>query len=149
MKYDCYFMLKTLFVLEIFTLSWLFGYVEKRLDKKTNVNFKIRQQIITIHILPNISRSKGNQTRKFEQLTECYMRNIFFQNSEAKCGEEACSRPFYKKSKLSKWNAWNVIKFAFIVCPSWGLPKYIKRKIWPLTFSLYKAFLENKKEVWN
>ena len=41
MKYDCYFMLKTLFVLEIFTLSWLFGYVEKRLDKKTNVNFKI------------------------------------------------------------------------------------------------------------
>ena len=41
MKYDCYFMLKTLFILEIFTLSWLFGYVEKRLDKKTNVNFKI------------------------------------------------------------------------------------------------------------
>ena len=37
-----YFMLKALFVFEIFTfLSWLFGYVEKRLDKKVMVNFKI------------------------------------------------------------------------------------------------------------
>ena len=37
-----YFMLKALFVPEIFTfLSWLFGYVEKRLDKKAMVNFKI------------------------------------------------------------------------------------------------------------
>ena len=37
-----YFMLKALFVFEIFTfLSWLFGYVEKWLDKKAVVNFKI------------------------------------------------------------------------------------------------------------
>ena len=37
-----YFMLKALFVLKIFTyLSWLFGYVEKRLDKKAKVNLKI------------------------------------------------------------------------------------------------------------
>ena len=28
------------------------------------------KQIITIHILPNISRSKGNQTIKFGQLIE-------------------------------------------------------------------------------
>ena len=35
-------MLKTLFVLEIFLfLSWLFGYVEKRLDEETKVTFKI------------------------------------------------------------------------------------------------------------
>ena len=34
-------MLKTLFVLEIFFLSWLFGYVEKRLDEETKVTFKI------------------------------------------------------------------------------------------------------------
>ena len=38
MKNAFYFMLKALFVLEIFTL---FGYVEKRLDKKVDVNFKI------------------------------------------------------------------------------------------------------------
>ena len=42
MKKDFYFILKALFVLEIFTfLSWLFGYVEKRLDKKFKVNSKI------------------------------------------------------------------------------------------------------------
>ena len=35
-------MLKGLFVLKIFTfLSWRFDYVEKRLDKKAIVNFKI------------------------------------------------------------------------------------------------------------
>ena len=38
MKNAFYFMLKALFVLEIFTL---FGYAEKRLDKKDDVNFKI------------------------------------------------------------------------------------------------------------
>ena len=37
-----YFMLKALFILEIFTfLPWFFGYVEKRLDKKAKVNCKI------------------------------------------------------------------------------------------------------------
>ena len=42
MKNAFYFMLKALFVLEIFTsLSRHFGYVEKRLDKKAMVNFKI------------------------------------------------------------------------------------------------------------
>ena len=42
MKNAFYFILKALFVLDIFTfLFWLFGYVEKRLDKKAMVNFKI------------------------------------------------------------------------------------------------------------
>ena len=42
MKNVFYFMLKALFVLEIFTfLSWLFGYTEKRLEKKVKVNSKI------------------------------------------------------------------------------------------------------------
>ena len=35
------------------------------------------KQLIIIHILPNISRSKGNQTIKFSQLIEYDMRNIF------------------------------------------------------------------------
>ena len=36
-----YFMIKALFVLEIFTfLSWLFNYVGNRLDKKAMVNYK-------------------------------------------------------------------------------------------------------------
>ena len=37
-------------------------------------------QTIAINILPNISQSKGNQTMKFGQLTECNERNIFLQN---------------------------------------------------------------------
>ena len=37
-----YFLLKATYILEIFTfLCWLFGYVEKRLDKKAEVNFLI------------------------------------------------------------------------------------------------------------
>ena len=37
------------------------------------------EQIITIYILPNMSRNKGNQTIKFGQLIEYKMRNILFQ----------------------------------------------------------------------
>ena len=53
MKNALYFMLKAFFILEIFTfLYFLFGYVEKRLDKKTmTIKFMLLQtgqQIITI-----------------------------------------------------------------------------------------------------
>ena len=95
-----YFKLKNFFVLEIFTfLSWHFGYVEKRLDQKAMVNFKI--YVITLHILPNISRSKGNQKIKLCQFIEYNMRNICLENSFAKCGVEASPKPVYKILKLS------------------------------------------------
>ena len=58
------------------------------------------QQIITIHILSNISRSKGNQTMKFDPLIEYNMINIFTEKSYPRCGE-ASPRPFYKKRKIS------------------------------------------------
>ena len=63
-------------------MFWLFDRVGKRRDKKANVDIKIYdltywEKIITIHILPNISRSKGNRTMKFGQLLEYDMRNIF------------------------------------------------------------------------
>ena len=42
MKNAFYFTLKALFVLKIFKISsWLFSHVEKRLDKKDKVSFKI------------------------------------------------------------------------------------------------------------
>ena len=56
----------------------------------------IEKQTITIHILPNISRSKGNQTVEFCQLVEYNMRNIFLEKSYTKCGGETIPRPFYK-----------------------------------------------------
>ena len=65
MKNAFYFMLKALFVLETFTfLSRFFGYAEKRLDKKAKT-LQTEQHIITIHILPNISRSKDNNIWSF------------------------------------------------------------------------------------
>ena len=56
---------------------------------------------IVIHILPNISRSKGNQAIKFSQLIECSMRNIFLEKSYTKCDGETSPRPFSEKLKLS------------------------------------------------
>ena len=60
---------------------------------------QIGQQIITIHILSNISRSKDNQTMRFGQLTEQKIRNIG--KSYTKYGGEASPRPFHEKSKSS------------------------------------------------
>ena len=45
---------------------------------------KTGQQIITRQKLPNILRSKGNQTMKFGQLIEYNMRNIFIEKSYTK-----------------------------------------------------------------
>ena len=58
-------------------------------------------QTIAIHILPNISRHKRNQTMKFGQLIEYNMRHISDEKSYTKCGGETIPRPFSKKSKLS------------------------------------------------
>ena len=81
-------------------MSWRFGHSAKRLDLKDKVDFKFYDVIawlltIVIHILPNISRSKGNQTMKFDQLIEYKMRNIFLEKSCTKCGGET------RKLKLS------------------------------------------------
>ena len=56
-----------------------------------------QKQTTAIHILPNISRSKGNQTMKFGQLKEYNMRNIFLEKSYKKYGGEAIPTPFSKK----------------------------------------------------
>ena len=51
-------------------------------------------QTIALHILINISRSKGNQTIKFGQLIECIMRNNFLKNHTRNVLEETI--PFLK-----------------------------------------------------
>ena len=50
-------------------------------------------QIITIHILPNISKNKSNRTMKSAQLIY-NMRNIFLEKSWTNYGGEASHRPF-------------------------------------------------------
>ena len=59
-----------------------------------------RKQIIAIHILPHISRSKGNQTIILCQLIEYKIRNIFLKKSYTKCCEGTIPRLFPKKLKL-------------------------------------------------
>ena len=62
-----------------------------------------RKQIIAIHILHNISRSKGNQTIKLGQLIKYNMRNIFLEKSFTKHGEETIPifpDPFLKSQNL-------------------------------------------------
>ena len=59
------------------------------------------QQIITIQIMPNISRNKCNHPIKFSRLIEYKMTNIFLEKSYTKCGGEASLRTFNKKSKIS------------------------------------------------
>ena len=53
------------------------------------------KQTIVVHILSNISKSKGNQTMKFSHLIEYDMRNTFLEKSCTKCGGET------KKLKFS------------------------------------------------
>ena len=58
-------------------------------------------QKIPIHILPNISQSKGNQRNKFGQLIEHKKRNIFLQKLCRKYGRVTSSRPLFIQMKAS------------------------------------------------
>ena len=59
------------------------------------------QQLTVIHILSNISTSKGNQIIKFGHLTKCNMRNIFLEKSSRKYAGKTIPIPFSEKLKLS------------------------------------------------
>ena len=59
------------------------------------------KQTIAMHLLPNISRSTGNQTMKFGQSIEYNMRNIFLEQSYTKFGGATIPRPLPKKTKGS------------------------------------------------
>ena len=50
---------------------------------------------IALHILPNISQSKGNQTMIFGQSIEYNKRNIVLQRLCRKWGTKTSSRPLF------------------------------------------------------
>ena len=103
------------------------------------VNFKINvQQVTTIHILPDISRSKGNHTMIFGELIEYNMRNTFLEKSCKKYGAEASVGPFYKNSKLSISLDQPSKSFFLLhlLCPRLGLQKYIKTNVLTTCFYL-------------
>ena len=52
-------------------------------------------QTTALHILPNISQSKGNQTMKFVQLIDYNKRNLSLQRLCRKWGKVTSSRTFF------------------------------------------------------
>ena len=93
MKNAFHFILRTLYTLKIFNFcTAFFGHVGKRLKKLRLIsNFMMSstgKKLITVNILPNISRRKGNQTVKFGQSIEYTVKNIFLQKSCRKRGRE-------------------------------------------------------------
>ena len=144
-KNHFHFTLKAIFILKtIKFLSWLFANVGKRRNKKAKVNFKIydviiSKKIIAIQILPNISRSKNNQTIRFGQLIEYNMRKIYFEELYTKCGAGTSSRP-------SSYLCINSLKI-HIVCTLLYVQVNDNQNIlnirwWVLVFISFKAFLK-------
>ena len=100
-----------------------------------------------MHILTNISRRKDNETKKFCQLIEYNMRNIFLEKSYTKCWGETIPRPFIKN-----WNwpyPWiNSLTFytvCFYYMSSWRISKYIETKQQTTCFYLI-CFFKKKTE---
>ena len=82
--------------------------------------------MITIHILPNISKSKGSQTMAFDQLREYNMRNGKLEKSFTECRVETSPRPFYKKSKLNiSLDKQSDMLYSLFLLDVLGLPKFI------------------------
>ena len=66
------------------------------------MTLQLETEIFSIHILLNISRTKGIQTVTFFfQLIKYNMRNIFLEKSYIECIGETAPRTSSKKSKLS------------------------------------------------
>ena len=152
MKNVFYFTLKALFVLKLFRLLYRrFGHVEKRLDQKDKLIPKYMtsqpgKQIIAMHILPNISRSKDDQRMKFGQLLQ-NMRNIFLEKSYTKCGGEF-SRRFseIKKLRISLDQQSKVLYSLFLLYVKLqGYRNILKLSCITLAFTSCKAILKNKK----
>ena len=84
-------------------MSWLFGDVEKRLDKEAMVNNKIydvtgwTKNNYSTYINPISLEVKAisNQARKFGQLIIYSVRNIFLKKKCRKWGRDTASRPLF------------------------------------------------------
>ena len=145
------FHIKALFVVKICKfLSWLFDHVEKRLDSKNKINFKIYD--VTAWLTNNCNthiyqylKSKSNQATKFGQLIECYTRNIFLGKSYTKYDRKTFPRPFSKKSKLSIFLDQYLAYSDFIVCQVENYRDILNLSCRPLSFTSNKTFKKNKK----
>ena len=139
MKNAFYFTLKALFVLKYSNFCLDFLVLQKndlireiRLILKF-MSSKSGKQIIIIHILLNISRSKDNQTMRFGQLIQYNIRNIF-----------------PKKKIHEKWrNLWSnslIFCTVFLICKVEGYRSTLKISCRPIVFTTNEDFLKYKKK---
>ena len=77
------------------------GFIRKLMSISKFMTSQPGKEMIVIHILPNILKSKGNKTMKFGHLIEYNMRNNFLKKSCAKFSTKTITRAFHKTSKLS------------------------------------------------
>ena len=85
---------------------------------------------ITIQVLPNISRNKGNQAITFGQFIKYSKRTIFLQKSCRKSGKETSSRLFLKKQKnFIKASALQLSFNIFLQFSTWT---YINSKLYKI-----------------
>ena len=96
-------------------------------------------QRTVIHIMPNISRSKGNQTMKISQLIECNMKNIFHEKSYTKCGGQTSPTPFSDKLKRSICldQQSKVLYSVFILWQVEAYRNILKQSCRPVAFTSY------------
>ena len=107
MKNAFYFTSKALFILKIFKfLSWLFGHVAKRLDKKVKVVFKFYD--VTAWLTNNRTTYIAQYFKKQSQsdneiwsVNRMNLRNIFLEKSHTKCDWKTSPKPFSENWKLS------------------------------------------------
>ena len=108
------------------------------------MTWEIGKETITIHILPNISRTKGNQSMKLSQLLEYNMKNIFLEKSYTKYDGETNPRPFSKKSKLSMFldqQSEILYRLFLLHVQKKVYHNLLKLRCKPLSLPLYKVFL--------
>ena len=100
--------------------------------------------------MPDISRSKGNQTIKFGQSIEFNTSNTFVEKSYTRCGRETIPKHFSNKLKLSLslyQLFYSFIQFVFTVRSDkcyWNIVKPSHR---PLTFILPYFFKKQRLEL--
>ena len=122
--------------------------------------FKMSQpgkQTITMHILPNISRSKGNKAIEFRRLIKYNIRNFFvLKNLTQNVVEKLIPETLFENSKLSI-SLYQYSKVLFFLVSLYAKLSAIKI-YWnyckPIAFTSFNAFLRNgnfkkQKKVWN
>ena len=102
-----------------------------------------------MQILPNISRSKGNQAMKFGQLIDFNMKNIFLEKSYTKCHGQNYYQTLFQKVKVKRISGSIVQSFIwlFFVCQVEDYRNILKLSCRPLAFTSCKKTKRGLEQV--